>query len=141
MYLITAHTTDETAEAKIVFFDAAATMLIQTDCNMTTNELGFTDSSTLPTPLIELIGQTKIFEFHYTRFCKLSAIEFVEDVVFKDKVNTNNKTSIQPKFTKQPNTSSSLGKTPVATIATIDLPATSPFTPKKPLMNITCSNL
>ncbi|KAI3782051.1 hypothetical protein L2E82_12083 [Cichorium intybus] len=94
-YLITAYMADETAEAKIVFFDATAAMLIQTDFNTMTNQLGFSDSSALPAPLSEVIGQTKIFQFHYTRFCKSSAIEFAADAVFEETISTT-QTSAQP---------------------------------------------
>ncbi|CAH1453121.1 unnamed protein product [Lactuca virosa] len=87
LFFITAHIADETAQAKIVFFDAAARMLFQTDCNTLIDHHGYTDPYTLPAPLTILIGQPKIIQFRFARFCRPGAKDFVADAVFEDIVS------------------------------------------------------
>ncbi|CAH1432262.1 unnamed protein product [Lactuca virosa] len=106
-FFITAHIADETAQAKIVFFDAAARMLFQTDCNTLIDHHGYTDLYTLPAPLTILIGQPKIIQFRFARFCRPGAKDFVADAVFEDIVSPEKESHTETDIINQPTTSPS----------------------------------
>ncbi|CAI9297448.1 unnamed protein product [Lactuca saligna] len=100
-----AYIADETAQAKIVFFDAAARMLFQTDCNTLIDHHGYTDPYTLPAPLTILIGQPKIIQFRFARFCRPSAKDFVADAVFEDIVSPEKESHTETDIINQPTAS------------------------------------
>ncbi|CAH1450068.1 unnamed protein product [Lactuca virosa] len=106
-FFITAHIADETAQAKIVFFDAAARMLFQTDCNTLIDHHGYTDPYTLPAPLTILIGQPKIIQFRFARFCRPGAKDFVADAVFEDIVSPEKESHTETDIINQPTASAS----------------------------------
>lgn len=107
LFFITAYIADETAQAKIVFFDAATRMLFQTDCNTLIDHHGYIDPYTLPAPLIILIGQPKIIQFRFARFCRPGAKDFVADAVFEDIVSPEKESHTETDIINQPTASAS----------------------------------
>ncbi|CAI9289154.1 unnamed protein product [Lactuca saligna] len=84
LFFITAYIADETAQAKIVFFDAAARMLFQTDCNTLIDHHGYTDPP--------------------------GAKEFVADAVFEDIVSPEKENHTETDIINQPTASASSKK-------------------------------
>ncbi|KAJ9561467.1 hypothetical protein OSB04_006627 [Centaurea solstitialis] len=121
--------TDDTAQAKIVFFDDAATMLFQTDCKAIIDQLGYTNPYALPEPLNIIKGQTKIFQLHFTRSSKAGDIGLVADVVFEEIVVVDEASQIQTYIINHAATSSATEKTPVTT--TTELTSIAPASPAR----------
>ncbi|GKA57827.1 peptidase C48, SUMO/sentrin/Ubl1, partial [Tanacetum coccineum] len=84
MYILAANMADQTAEAKAIFFDDAATTLIGIGCKKMIDELGHTNPNTLLPPISIKRGTTKIFHMRFRRSNTLGNIDFVEDHIFED---------------------------------------------------------
>ncbi|CAH1445052.1 unnamed protein product [Lactuca virosa] len=119
---------DDTAEAKIVFFDGAAKMLFQTNCNTLIDHDGCTDLYTFPAPLSIVISQPKIIQFRFARFRRLGTREFVADVVFEDIVCPHKESHTQTNIINQSTASTSSKITPTSSTGP---PSTAPATQQK----------